>query len=191
MHAQAETILKFVNDYLKLNISKCEFLLSHVSNSQPDVSDIPFSLPASTAAKCLETWWTPNLSPKISIEKNIANACRAYFGFGAIGAFQGKLNPLSSKTIIEACVLPVCLSGCTNWILTDNLLELLERLQAEVGRRVLNLSRFHNKLSPLIGLTWPTMHARILSLKLFFFGTLAGHYLYLIEQSSVSFLFEF
>ena len=79
------------------------------------------------------------------------------------------MNPLSSKTIIEACVLPVCLSGCTNWILTDNLLKLLERLQAEVGRRVLNLSRFHNKLSPLIGLTWPTMRARILSQKLFFF----------------------
>jgi len=69
------------------------------------------------------------LSPKISIEKNIANARKAYFGFGAIGAFQGKLNPLSSKTIIEACVLPVCLSGCTNWILTDNLLELLEHFQ--------------------------------------------------------------
>ena len=74
LHAQAETIVNFVNDNLKLNTSKCEFLLSHVSTSQPDVSDIPVSLPASKAAKCLETWWTPNLSPKISIEKNIANA---------------------------------------------------------------------------------------------------------------------
>jgi len=93
LHAQAETIVNFVNDnFLKLNTSKCELLLSHVSNSQLDVSDIPFYLPASTATKCLETWWTPNLSPKISIEKNIANAHRAYFGFGAIGAFQGKLN---------------------------------------------------------------------------------------------------
>ena len=109
--------------------------------------------------------------PKISIEKNIANNRRAYFGFGAIGAFQGKLNPLSSKTIIETCVLPICLSGCTNWNLTDNLLELLEHFQAEVGRRALNLSCFH-KLSPLIGLTWPTMRARILSLKLSFLAHL-------------------
>ena len=81
LRVQAETIVNFVSgNFLKLNTSKCELLLSHISNSQPDVSDIPFSLPASTATKCLETRWTPNLSPKIS---------RAYFGFGVIGASQG------------------------------------------------------------------------------------------------------
>ena len=43
------------------------------------------------------------------------------FCFGALGAFQGKLSPLSSKMTIEACVLiPVCVSGCiyqldSNW----------------------------------------------------------------------------
>ena len=69
LHAQAETIVNFVNDNLKLNTSKCEFLLSHISNSQPDVSDIHFSLSASTATKCLETWWTPNLSPKSPLKR--------------------------------------------------------------------------------------------------------------------------
>ena len=173
LHAQAEVIVQFVNsNFLKLNTSKCELLISSVSNSQPEVNNPPFSLKPSTTSKCLETWWSPNLSPKVSIEKNIANARRAFFGFGALGAFQGKLSPLSSKMIVEACVVPVCLSGCTNWILTDSLLELLECFQAELGRRALKLSRFHNKLSPLIGLRWPTMRARILSLKLSFLANL-------------------
>ena len=65
LHAQAET---FVNGNF----------LKHVSTSQPDVSNTPFSLSASTATKCLE------LSRKISIEKNIANAHRAFFGFSAL-----------------------------------------------------------------------------------------------------------
>ena len=173
LHAQAEVIVQFVDsNFLKLNTSKCELLISSVSNSQPEVNNPPFSLKPSTTSKRLETWWSPNLSPKVSIEKNIANARRAFFGFGALGAFQGKLSPLSSKMIVEACVVPVCLSGCTNWILTDSLLELLECFQAELGRRALKLSRFHNKLSPLIGLRWPTMRARILSLKLSFLANL-------------------
>ena len=113
LHAQAEVIVQFVDsNFLKLNTSKCELLISSVSNSQPEVNNPPFSLKPSTTSKCLETWWSPNLSPKVSIEKNIANARRAFFGFGALGAFQGKLSPLSCKMIVEACVVPVCLSLC-------------------------------------------------------------------------------
>ena len=161
------------SNFLKLNTSKCELLISSVSNSQPEVNNPPFSLKPSTTSKCLETWWSPNLSPKVSIEKNIANARRAFFGFDALGAFQGKLSPLSSKMIIEACVVPVCLSGCTNWILTDSLLELLECFQAELGRRALKIIPVSQQA---ITSHWsqdgPTMRARILSLKLSFLANL-------------------
>ena len=191
LHAQAEVIVQFVDsNFLKLNTSKCELLISSVSNSQPEVNNPPFSLKPSTTSKCLETWWSPNLSPKVSIEKNIANARRAFFGFGALGAFQGKLSPLSCKMIVEACVVPVCLSGCTNWILTDSLLELLECFQAELGRRALKLSRFHNKLSPLIGLRWPTMRARIYTIsEVILSGKSARLHLYISEQCDSSLCF--
>ena len=79
------------------------------------------------------------------------------------------MNPLSCKAIVEACVLPVCLSGCTNWILTETLaswIRSLECFQAQLGKRALNLSHSHNRLSPLMGLKWPTMRVRILSQKL-------------------------
>ena len=62
--------------------------------------------------------------------------------FGAVGTLQGKLSPLSCKIVIEACMyLSVSIE------LADPLLELLEYFQAELIRRALKLSRFHNKLS--------------------------------------------
>ena len=37
--------------------------------------------------------------------------------------FQGDISPLSSKEVIEACVMPVLLYGSENWVLTDVLME--------------------------------------------------------------------
>ena len=39
------------------------------------------------------------------------------------------LNPLSGQAILNACVIPTCLSGCENWILNDVLLFSLEAFQ--------------------------------------------------------------
>ena len=82
----------------------------------------------------------------------MANARRCFFAIGAKGLFQGKLNPLSGKAILNACVILSCLSGCENWILNDVLLSSLEAFQGEIRCRILNLSKHHAHLVPLITL---------------------------------------
>ena len=50
-------------------------------------------------------------------------------------AKQGDISPLSSREMIESCVMrymPVLLYGSENWILTDALIRHLEAFQAEL-----------------------------------------------------------
>ena len=49
--------------------------------------------------------------------------------YGSIGVFQGDTSPLSSREVIESCVMPVLLYGSENWILTEALLKKLEAFQ--------------------------------------------------------------
>ena len=83
-----------------------------------------------------------------------------------MGAFQGKLNPLSGKTIFDTCVIPVLLFGSENWILTDSQLDHLEAFQGEIGRRILKISKSHSTLATRVALKWPSVAARILTRKL-------------------------
>ena len=53
------------------------------------------------------------------MEENIRKAHCAFFHFGSIGVFQGDISPMSSKEVIESCVMPVLFYGSENWILTD------------------------------------------------------------------------
>ena len=115
----------------------------------------------------------PDLSPKVSIEHNISNARRCFFTMGSKGVFQGIANPLSSKAILDSCVMPTCLSGCENWLLNDVLLSTLEAFQGFVGCRSLHLSRFRSHLIPRIVLDLPSMRARILSAKLGFLSRIS------------------
>ena len=48
----------------------------------------------------------------------------------------------------------------------------LEKFQAEIGRRILCLTRFHADLAPIIGLHLPSMKVRILLRKLKFLARL-------------------
>ena len=57
---------------------------------------------------------------------NIQKARRAFFHYGSIGVFQGDISPLSSREVIESCVMPVLLYGSENWILMDDLLRRLD-----------------------------------------------------------------
>ena len=85
-----------------------------------------------------------------------------------MGAFHGKLNPLSGRAIYETCVIPVLLYGSENWFLTDALLQKLESFQAEIGRRILTLSRFHSARAVRLALDWPSVASRVLERKLLF-----------------------
>ena len=54
-----------------------------------------------------------------------------------IGAFQGNVSPISSKSVLETCVKPFLdlLYGAENWIATDHerLIERFEAFQARVS----------------------------------------------------------
>ena len=73
--------------------------------------------PAEDAVKCLGVWWCSNFSSRKSIEERINKARGAFFAHGQLGAFHGLLNPLSSRSFIESCVIPVLMYGAESWCL--------------------------------------------------------------------------
>ena len=154
---------------LSLNPSKREVVI--IAPSRPTnsisictVNDQPL-LPKQNV-KCLGFWWSWDLSATKAIDEAITKGRRAFFAYGSLGAFQGKLNLHAGKTIFEVCVIPVLLFGSENWVLTDSLLDRLEGFQGEIGRRILKLSKFHSTLATRIALKWPSVTARILARKL-------------------------
>ena len=154
---------------LVLNPTKCEVL--SVAATKPLLQQRAgilgnHALMVKQHAKCLGYWWSWDLSATRAIDEAIKKARRAFFAFGAMGAFHGKLNPISGRTIFEICVVPIFLYGCENWILTTPLLDRLEAFQGEIGRRILKLSQFHSTLSVRLALRWPSVPARILIQKL-------------------------
>ena len=123
-------------------------------------------------AKCLGVWWRYDLSPTKSVEEYIHKARRAFFALGSIGAFHGRLNPLTGRSLFETFVVPTMLYGCETWILSDSHFSTLESFQAEIGKRILGISKYHSNISVLIGLHWPSIKARILIWKLTFLAKL-------------------
>ena len=68
-----------------------------------------------------------------AITENISKAQKALFSFGCMGVFQGDLNPLSSRSVVDTCVMPVLLFGSESWFLTDATLDKLENFQCTLG----------------------------------------------------------
>ena len=93
---------------------------------------------------------------------------RAFFHYGSIGVFQGDLSPLSCRSVLETCVMPVLLYGCENWILTDGLMEKLEKFQAELAKRILQWPKHFSNTAAVTALELPTMRCRVLERKLGF-----------------------
>ena len=85
-----------------------------------------------------------------------------------LGAFHGLLNPLLSRSLIEACIIPVLMYGSESWILNSSLLAMLESFQSEIGKRTLKLSKYTASSIPLLVLNWPSICARLLCNKLSF-----------------------
>ena len=158
-----------VQNGLPLNPTKCEVLLilsTKPTDNTPTATLGGQVLVAQHQAKCLGYWWSWDLSASRAVDEAIKRARRAFFAFGAMGGFQGKLNPISTGCLFETCVVPVLLYGCENWILTDQLLHQLESFQAVTGCRILQLSRFHSGLSTRLALKWPCVATRTLIKKL-------------------------
>ena len=105
------------HNFLKLNVQKCEIVMfSHgcsagvVPQCEIDGSQIPVR----NAAKCLGYWWRGDMMALRSVEENIRRARKSFFHYGSLGAFQGDLSPLSTRSIIETCVMPTLLFGSEN-----------------------------------------------------------------------------
>ena len=115
--------------------------------------------------KCLSVWWNSAPSSNQSIEERILKARTTFFSHGQLCAYHGKLNPLSSRSIVEICVLPVLLYRSESWILNLTLLSKLESFQS---KRILQLSKHTSNNVPVLALKWPSMCGRILCNKLSF-----------------------
>ena len=164
----------FVNSFtrsrgLHLGLEKYAFLppSNNPLTSSLKIDDVT-SLPLEKSVKCLGVWWDNSTSSHACIKERIQKAHAAFFSNGQLGVFQGFLNHLSSRSIVESCILPVLLYGSENWVLNCSLLQALESFQAELGWRVLKLPKFSSNTAPLLVLNWPTMCARVLCNKLSF-----------------------
>ena len=113
-------------------------------------------------------WWGRDLFASRAVDENIQKAKRAFFLFGNIGAFQGDLSPLSAKSIIETCVIPILLYGSENWILTGALTDKLDRFLGEISKRVLRWPKYHSNTAALVVLGMESVKSRVLSRKLGF-----------------------
>ena len=164
----------FVNSFIRsrgLNLcpEKCALLPPSTSFLSSSLKiDDELSLPLEKSVKCLGVWWDNSPSSHMCVKERIQKARAAFFANGQLGAFHGLLNPSSSRSIVESCVLPVLLYGSENWVLNRSLLQALESFQAELGRRVLKLPKFSSNSVPLLVLNWPSMCARVLCNKLSF-----------------------
>ena len=140
IYQHCKSQMTFVSEFtssqgLALNVDKCEASISPslpVDSTHILAGDLQF--PLTTSARCLGAWWSPNQICKKWVEENIKKARRAFFSRGS-GIFHGTLNPLSSKSIVEHCVLPCLLFGAETWILNTTLLLKLESFQAELAKQ--------------------------------------------------------
>ena len=103
-----------------------------------------------------------------SVSENIGKARRSFFLYGSIGAFQGDLNPRSTRSIIETCTLPVLLSGCENWILSKKCYEDLESFIGELAKRGLKWPRHFSNTAALVTLDLHIAKSYLLQRKLTF-----------------------
>ena len=156
-------------NFLQLNVQKCEIVAFSLSRSGGDIK-LPdgVSVPQRKHAKCLGYWWERDLLANCCVEQNITKARGCFFHYGSLGAFQGDINPLSTKSIIDTCVMPVLLYGCENWVLTNTLLQKLGCFLGWAAKRALKWPAHFSNTAALICLGMESIKARILTRKLAF-----------------------
>ena len=105
-----------------------------------------------------------------SVAENIGKA-RSFFLYGSIGAFQGDLNPLSNKSIINTCVMPVLQSGCENWDYLE--IALTSSFIGEVAKRSLKWPKHFSNNAALVAMDLQSAKSHLLLRKLSFLGKTA------------------
>ena len=163
LKAQISTIKMFTEDnFLKLNTSKCEivaFKKSSIRKKQESIEVGECSFPVSDEAICLGYQWKQDLSSTSAIQNRIQKARKAYFQYGSIYAFQGKLSPVSCCSIVETCVLPILFYGVENWVLSPESIRILECFQGEIAKRILNLPKWYSNTAAIVALGLHSLHS--------------------------------
>ena len=126
------------------------------------------TLPVNTSAKCLGYWWVRDLTASKSVNENIRKARRTFFHYGSLGTFQGDLNPLSTGSIIQTCVMPVLMYGSENWLLTINQLNQLDSFLGEMAKRALKWPRHFSNTAALVTMGMESIRVDLLIRKLSF-----------------------
>ena len=86
-----------------------------VPTPMPECKIAEQAISVGSEGKCFGYWWPGNLMANRAVEEGIKKARRSFFHHGAaIGVFQGDLSPLSSRAVVESCVMPVLLYSCEN-----------------------------------------------------------------------------
>ena len=125
-------------------------------------------IPVRDAGKCLGYWWRGGLKASRSVEENIRKAHKSFFHYGSLGAFQGDLSPLSTKSIIETRVMPILLFGSENWIVSKTILDQLESFLGELAKRALRWSRHFSNTTAVTALDMVSVTSEIAVRKLGF-----------------------
>ena len=160
LEAQISTIKRFTEEnFLKLNTSKCEVVAFKKSSTGKNQENIRCTFPVSGEATCLGYQWRQDLSSSSAIQNRIQKARKAYFQFGSIYAFQGKLSPVSCSSIVETCVLPILFYGVENWILSSESIQMLECFQGEIAKRILELPKWYSNTAAIVALGWNSFHS--------------------------------
>ncbi len=171
LRKQVALVKTFADEnFLRLNLSKCEIVTFSIDrNCVSPTCEVDGSvLPAGETGKCLGYWWRGDLLATKSVGENIVKARRTFFHYGSIGVFQGEISPVSSRSILETCVMPILLYGSENWIMTEGLVDRLEAFQGELAKRVLKWPKHHYNTAAITTLVLPTMRSWLLAVKLGF-----------------------
>ena len=135
------------------------FKKSSIRTNKESIEVGECSFPMSGEAICLGYQWKQDLSSLSAIQNRIQKARKAYFQFGSIYAFQGKLSPVSCCSIVETCVLPILLYGVENWVLSPESIRMLECFQREIAKRILKLPKWYSNSAAIIALGWNSLHS--------------------------------
>ena len=169
---QVKSVKEFCGEkFLKLNVQKCEVIMfdRHGGGSRGcNVEVDGETIPGVSVAKCLGYWWKGDLYATAAVDEGIKKARRAFFQFGSIGCFHGGLNPASTKSVIETCVMPVLLYGSENWIVCESLLDKLDSFLGELAKRALGWPKHYSNTAAFVALDVRSMRSRLLVIKLRF-----------------------
>ena len=131
-------------------------------------------LQASGTAKCLGYQWNHDLSAKPSVEYNVSKARKSFFAYGSMGLFQGDLSPLSGRSMVDTCILPILMYGAENWCLSQNSIQVLDSFLGELSKRLLKLPQWYSNTPACIAAGQRSARALCLTKELNFLQKLSA-----------------